>query len=206
MQLTLDMPVYAWAIVAVVALAWLKVILPEHLFRLHWSKPAPSRYLELNLGPAQPAAKSPTPVQAPAAKWTLDLIRQLDGARLGRLVCGFWEARACKVEVAAADVIVYRPATGRAFAVARCQAFGANPTDLAPVRSLWDVVQQRQAPLGLLYGVSGFTPEALAFAKDKPLKLLMGSDLLTEIGHLRPDTQRTLLASVTQPEQRALAA
>ena len=205
MQLTLHMPVYVWAIVAILALAWLKVLLPERFFRRS-AKETPSPYLELkhDFGPAAPVAKAAAPAQP--GKWTLEVMRELHPTRLEDLISSFWQVRACKVEIEGTDLMVYRPATGRVFAIARCQPAGADKTGVESVRALWELVQQRQAPLGLFYGLSGFAPEAVAFAKDKPLKLLMGSDLLTEIGHLRPDTQRALLARVTTQEQTALAA
>ena len=205
MQLTLHVPVYVWVIVGVLALAWLKVILPERYFRSRASrKPAPPPYLQLDhghevAGPAPAAAKAP----APAATWTLELLRSLRSEQLTEVICGFWQARVCHVEVAGKDLMIQRPSTGRLFAVAHSVPSSAGKVGVEAVRALWELVQSRPAPLGLYYGLSGFAPEALAFARDKPLKLLMGSDLLAEIGHLLPEQQQALMVRLTEPVRAA---
>jgi hypothetical protein len=193
-QLTLHVPLFVWPLVAVLVLGWIYVMLPER-FKLR-SKAKGSNYVQLerlaaDIAPAPaPAAKAATPA---APKWTLDVLNGLGPEQLNALARGFWLARGCTIEPAGNDLLIFRPSTGRIFAIAHCTASSPQKVSLDQMQSLWEFVQQRAAPLGLYYGIAGFTAEAIAFAKDKHLKLLTGSDLLDEIGHLKPEQQQSLL-------------
>jgi len=199
MQLTLHMPVLAWVLVGILALAWIYVLLPD---RFKPSRPSRTRYLELkhDFGPPPAAARAPAP-----SPWTPELLRGLDEAKLEKLIGAFWQARACNVESAGADLFIYRPSTGRMFGVAHCQRAGGPRAGVPQIQALWDLVQARSAPLGLYYGLSGFAPEALAFAKDKHLKLVTASDLLAEIAALKPEQQQALMQQLTARELAAAA-
>jgi len=203
-QMTLNAPLYIWAIVATLALVWIWFLLPDR-FKSAARKPAPSRYVQLSqdLDVAGASAPAKVPAAAHASNWTLDLLRSLNSEQLTEVIHGFWQARVCNVEITGKDMLIHRPSTGRLFGVAHRMPSSGEKVGLDAVRALWELVQSRQAPLGLFYGLSGFAPEALAFAKDKPLKLLMGSDLLVEIGHLRAEQQQELMARLTHPVRAA---
>jgi restriction system protein len=53
-----------------------------------------------------------------------------------------------------------------------------NPVDVAAVRDLYGTVMNEGATKGILVTTSSFGPDAYRFAKDKPLTLLDGSNLL----------------------------
>ena len=53
-----------------------------------------------------------------------------------------------------------------------------NPVDVAAVRDLYGTAMNEGATKGILVTTSSFGPEAYRFAKDKPLTLLDGSNLL----------------------------
>jgi len=198
-QLTLHVPLYVWPLVAVLALAWIYVMLPER-FKPR-SRSRKSAYLQLERYAADIAPTSVAKAAAPAPakpQWTLEALRALGPEQLNSLVRGFWLARVCTIEPAGNDLLIFRPSTGRLFAAAHATAASSQKIGLDQVQSLWELVQQRAAPLGLYYGMDGFTAEAIAFVKDKHLKLVSGSDFLEEIGHLKPEQQQDLL-------QRALA-
>lgn len=204
-QLTMDVPVYVWALVAVLALGWIYVLLPER-FKLR-SKPRQSKYLQLErMGGESSIQTQVNPVYAaPKPTWTLDALCALGPEQLNELVRGFWLARVCTVEPAGNDLLIFRPSTGRLFAIAHCTAASPQKVGLDQLQSLWEFVQQRAAPLGLYYGIAGFTAEAVAFAKDKHLKLLAGSDLLAEIRHLKPEQQQELLGRAAARPMAAAA-
>jgi restriction system protein len=99
------------------------------------------------------------------------------------------------------DVRIYAPTeSSRLFAVAQCKAWTSDPVGVAIARELWGVLHHEKASLGLIYGLSGFTPDAVAFASGKHLKLVSGEDLLAQIGSLMPESQTTLLASVCRDD------
>jgi hypothetical protein len=205
-QLTLHVPLYVWPLIGTLVLGWIYVLLPEK-FKRRSAKPAHA-YVQLAQdldipGPATAPAAKKAPAPAPAAKWTLELLGGLSSEQLTDVICCFWQARVCNVEVAGKDLLIHRPSTGRLFAVAQRVPSSAEKVSVEAIHALWDLTQSRQAPLGIFYGLSGFAPEAMAFAKDKHLKLLMGSDLLAEIGHLRPEQQQALLMRLTEPVRAA---
>lgn len=214
MHTTLNVPPYLWGLVAVLALVWLRTLLPDRMFRRSSGNAASSPWMEFkptaalhpsNPSPtaaepaAAPAAAAPEPAPAPAPaqparEWSLEFLRTLDSARLEQLIVGFWQARSCTVEFSGTGLMISRPSTNRLFAIAQCRPFGAGKVGVGQLGELWETVQQRQSPLGLYYALSGFTPEALAYVKEKRLKLIMGSDLLSEIGALTPEQKQALIA------------
>jgi hypothetical protein len=197
-QLTLEVPFYVWGLVAVLGLAWIYVMLPER-FKLR-SRSNPSKYLQLDRmgGEDSIATQVRAAYVPPAPKWTLDAQSALSPGQLNELVRAFWQARVCTTEPAGNDLLIFRPSTGRLFAVAHATAASTQKVGLDQVQSLWEFVQQRAAPLGLYYGIAGFTAEATAFAKDKHLKLVAGADFLDEIGHLKSEQQQALLDRTLQ--------
>lgn len=208
-QVTLHVPVYVWPLVGALLIGWIYTLLPEK-YRKRSAKPA-SQYLQLNHdldvpGPLTGPVAAPAKAAEPAMKWTLDLLRSLGPDQLSDLVSAFWQARVCSVDSAGNMLRINRPSTGRLFAVAQVCPASAPKVSLEQVKALFATVHDHSAPLGLYYGLSGFTAEALAFAKDKPIKLLMGSDLLAEIGHLKAEQQDALMQRATSGGQLAAAA
>lgn len=191
---TLEMPLYAWAMVGVLTLAWIYLLLPQR-FRPFAPRPASTRYLELKW-------REPAPV-APPRKMTLEQLATTNSEQLLALIRAFWEARACTVDIIGPDLLIHRPATGRVFAVARGNAAPVH-VGLEEVEGLWALVHKHAAPLGLYYGLGGFSAEALEFAQQKHLKLIAGDRLVSDIDSLKPEQQRELHARLA-PEMRAAA-
>lgn len=192
--MTLEMPLYAWALVGVLLLAWIYLLLPQR-FRPFAARSAPPQYLELKW-------RDPAPV-APPRRVTLEQLASTSSPQLMALVRAFWEARACRVDITGSDLLIHRAATGRVFAVARCNATPVH-VEVAEVEALWALVHRHTAPLGLYYGLGGFSAEALEFAKQKHLKLIAGVTLVSEIDSLKPEQQRELHARLA-PGMRAAA-
>jgi hypothetical protein len=193
-SLTLEMPLYAWALVGVLSLAWIYLLLPQR-FRPFAPRSGSTQYLELKW-------RDPAPV-APPRKLTLEQLATTNSRQLLSLVRAFWEARACAVDVTGSELLIHRPSTGRVFAVARCNAAPAQ-VEVAEIEALWALVHRHTAPLGLYYGLGGFSAEALEFAKQKHLKLIAGDTLVSDIDALKPEQQRELHARL-DPGMRAAA-
>ena len=206
--MALDVPPVAWVVVTLLALAWAKVLLPDHLFRRRAQ--SSSQYVQLT-SHLEPAARArfPAPQAAPPASagerkwWTLELLRDLDAPRLEAVVRAFWQVRGFKVERNGSDLLIYRPASGELFAVALCQPAHADPVSLQLLHGLWDLAIQTAAPLAFFYGMPGFTQVALAYAKDRPMKLISAVDFLAEIGALKPAQQQQVLDRSLRPASLA---
>lgn len=191
---TLEMPLYAWALVGVLLVAWIYLLLPQR-FRPFAPRSAPPQYLELKW-------RDPAPV-APPRKLTLEQLATTNSRQLLSLVRAFWEARSCTVDATGSELLIHRPSTGRVFAVARCNAAPVQ-VEVAEVEALWALVHRHTAPLGLYYGLGGFTAQAIEFAKQKHLKLIAGDTLVSDIDSLKPEQQRELHARL-DPGMRAAA-
>lgn len=149
--------------------------------------------------PASPAQQAaPT---GPIPAWTPELIGNLSLNKLETLVQRFWQARGCEVARdraadGAIEFLVSRPGTGKLFAVVQCAPTRGDKIGLAMVKALAEHGAQKAAGIAVLYSLPGFTDEALAFAKDKPVKLIGPAALIAEIGLLPQVQQQRLLEQV----------
>ena len=148
--------------------------------------------------------QSPTPVSIPVT-WSIDLIRELEWKRFEELCAQFWSIKGYPARLSGpgADggvdvVIADHRDPGRAFAVAQCKSWTAKPVGVEPVRALWGAKDHFKANLALFYGLSGFTPDAHAFAEGKHLKLISGEALLQQIMAMPEEDRTRLLTAVTR--------
>lgn len=130
--------------------------------------------------------------------WSVELIRGLTLNRLEMLVHRYWRMRGCEVHRGhAADgsiqLLISRPATGKLFALAQCAPVAGEATGLDAVRALAVAGTHKASGIVVLYSMSGFTDEALGFAKGQPVKLIDAAGLLSEIQQLAPMQQQRLL-------------
>jgi len=149
-----------------------------------------------------PAATSGNPPAATA--WSLALIRALEWKRFEELCVQFWcrKGYPARLTGAGADggvdvAIADQRDPARIFAVAQCKAWSSKPVGVEAVRALWGAKDHFKATLALFYGLSGFTPDARAFAVGKPLKLISGEELLQQIQSLPATDQAAMLTEVT---------
>lgn len=209
-------PVWIWPIVAVLGLAWVKVLLPENLFRSAPAetsapkiapvavappppKPAPpAARPAVVAAPPAPPPKPAAPVEAAPRGWSVELIEGLPLQKLELLVLLFWQARGCQVQRGTSpdgntELAILRPTTGKLFALARCTPLNGEAPGIDLVRGFSALGLHRQAGLVIFYALPGFTEEAQAFALGKPIKLVTAGVFLGEIGALAPEQQQSLL-------------
>lgn len=167
------------------------------------------RQFSPHLEPAAPA-RPPAPRAAPPAVagssrpwWTLDLLRDLDAPRLESVIHTYWQVRGFLVEQVGADLIITQRLTGQLHAVALCQPAHADRVSWNLVQGLADHVRQRGAPIGLFYGMPGFSQVALAFARGMPIRLITAGELLAEIAALAAPQQQALLDRSLRPASPA---
>lgn len=179
------------------------------------SGPAPSPSWErYGSEPASPTRAEPTspprptPSPRPASEplaWNIALIRELEWKRFEELCTQFWSGKGYPARLSGpgADggvdvVIADQRDPAKTFAVAQCKAWSSKPVGVEPVRALWGAKDHFKANLALFYGLSGFTPDARAFAEGKHLKLISGEELLQQIRTMPDQDQAVLLAAVTR--------
>lgn len=195
-----EVPGYVWGIVAVLGMIWLAALMPQRTL-MRWRAGTPSMPELLPVG-MPPLANEPAP--APAAPklalvrpsaWSLDAIARLSPRRCEELVQALWLANGYKAVLTGTDINIHHAATGRLFAIARA-ATGGGAVGVGTVQGLWSAVQQHAAGLGVCYGPSGFSIDALAYAEGKRVKLVSGAELLAQIRVLKPEPQKALLEHI----------
>ncbi len=76
------------------------------------------------------------------------------------------------------DAVIYDPDPIRGGKMVIQAKRYVNTVDVSAVRDLWGTVSHEGAMKGLLVTTSQFGPDSYAFAQDKPLTLINGSELL----------------------------
>jgi hypothetical protein len=168
---------------------------PQPTDHWHSSGPAPEDI------PYEPRTRVEPTLSVPPSAWTLALVRALEWKRFEELVQGFWKAKGHSAELTSTgadggvDVMIYG-LDGHLLAVAQCKQYRSGPVGVAVARELWGVVHHFQAQMGILYGLSGFTPDARAFAHQKHLQLITGEQFFEQLSALPADQQKALLDHV----------
>lgn len=217
-----EVPGYVWGIVAVLGMIWLAALMPQRtLMRWRAGTPSMPELLPVGMPPlanepggavadaapvqdravaARPAVAAPAPAAPKLAlvrpsAWSLDAITRLSPRRCEELVQALWLANGYKAVLTGTDINIHHAATGRLFAIARA-ATGGGAVGVGTVQGLWSAVQQHAAGLGVCYGPSGFSIDALAYAEGKRVKLVSGAELLAQIRVLKPEPQKALLEHI----------
>jgi len=136
--------------------------------------------------------------------WSMDLLKGMEWKRFEELCLEFWLIKGYPASLTGpgADggvdiVIADRADANKAFAIAQCKS-RSQRIGVEPVRALWGSKDHFKAALAIFYSVSGFSPDATAFAEGKHLKLIDGDVLLEQIGKLPAHDQIALLAKITR--------
>lgn len=151
---------------------------------------------------------SADPQNAPLLAWSMDTIAALEWKRFEELCQGFWKAKGYRAELSGpgadggVDVFIRdRQESTKNFAVIQCKSWSSR-VGVEPVRALWGAKDHFAAKLAIFYSLSGFTPDAIAFARAKHLKLIGGEELLQQLERLPADQRARLLSHVTRGDYR----
>jgi hypothetical protein len=140
-----------------------------------------------------------TPSQPPPvteARWNLALLRQLDWKRMQELVSMLLHRAGMMAEIAwirpdgCVVLSVAQPRKGgRVDALVQCPPWAVTNVDTAALTELYDAIIRHGASRGIFITAGGFSEEARAFVRTRPLEIIDGRGLL-----------RTILR-MTEPEQ-----
>lgn len=136
--------------------------------------------------------------------WGMDLLKVMEWKRFEELCLEFWLLKGYPAKLTGpgadggVDVVIADQADpNKTFAIAQCKSHSQR-IGVEPVRALWGSKDHFKATLAIFYSVSGFSPDARAFADGKHLKLIDGPALLEQIGNLPAHDQIALLAKITR--------
>lgn len=142
--------------------------------------------------------------QAKPTQWSMDVLQAMEWKRFEELCEHFWKIKGYPARSTGpgadggVDVVIEdRRDSSKVFAIAQCKA-KAKPIGVEPVRALWGCKDHFQAQLAIFYSLTGYSDDAIQFAKGKHLKLVSGAELLKQVLGLPEPDQKTLLAHVTR--------
>ena len=204
----------------------LAIVAPILLIRmpLPWSAFAPLALLFFLATAALSALRSIKTARMLEGQTSLASLRQLPWKRFEDLLGEAYRRQGYKVEETlgggadgGVDLILGRD--GKVTLV-QCKRWNGAPVGVRQVRELYGVLHDRGASAAKLVATTSFTPDALAFAKGKPIELVDSIELLqlirnvqksgkiiappaqVERDHLTPDCPRCCSAMVVREAKR----
>lgn len=145
-------------------------------------------------------------VSPPAAKpseWSIELLRQIEWKRIEDLTAAYFREKTFRTETIWAgadggiDVKLFVNDKTEPFAIVQCKAWNTQKVGVKPVRELLGVMAHEKVAKGIFVTTGEFTQEAMAFAKENPIRLLTGDMLLKGILALPDEAINRLLILAT---------
>jgi len=204
----------------------LAIVAPAFLIRmpLPWSAFAPLALLFFLATAALSALRSIKTARMLEGQTSLASLRQLPWKRFEDLLGEAYRRQGYKVEETlgggadgGVDLILGR---GGKVTLVQCKRWNGAPVGVRQVRELYGVLHDRGASTAKVVATTSFTPDALAFAKGKPIELVDSIELLqlirsvqksgkiiappaqVERDHLTPDCPRCGSAMVVREAKR----
>jgi restriction system protein len=94
------------------------------------------------------------------------------------------------------DLVLRKAGETEPFAYVQCKAWNTYLVGVKPVRELFGVMAADGVRKGYFVCTGAYTPEAIAFAEGKPLKLVTGEELLEKLNGLDSELRTCLLGEV----------
>ncbi len=153
-----------------------------------------------NNTPIQP---NPRPEPVPQKRFTRELLDQLEWRRFEMLVQALFQAEgqiASRIRAGAdggIDLALRESPQGPVTAIVQCKAWKAYTVGVKPIRELFGVMHAEGVPRAYFFTSGQFTSEALAFAKNKPLDLIDGNNLLLRLNKMEQEKRDSILSKIT---------
>lgn len=131
-----------------------------------------------------------------------DVLRALEWRVFEQLVQGYFRTLGFVAErkrVGAdggVDLVLRKTGEAEPFAYVQCKAWNTYLVGVKPVRELFGVMAADGVRKGYFVCTGAYTPEAVAFAEGKPLKLVTGEELLEKLNGLDSELRTRLLGEV----------
>ncbi len=141
---------------------------------------------------------------APAADWSLELLRSLDWHRFQELACRLLHRSGFLPEVSwirpdgASGLYLLRPERpGYLEGIVHCSAWADQEIDAGAIKALHQALKDTGAPRGIFATPGTYREEARSFVGLKPLELVDGPDLLRTIDLFPPQERSVFLRMTT---------
>lgn len=137
---------------------------------------------------------------APPSEWTLDVLTRMDWKRFEALTAAYYKHLGFRAETiqcgpdGGIDVKLFRGDAPKPAAIVQCKAWSSRPVGVKPVRELLGVMVHNNVDTGVFLTTSGFTGDAVDFAKSHRIALGSGDQLLGKLKALPEQARRQLLA------------
>jgi restriction system protein len=141
--------------------------------------------------------------QGDTARWTPELLKQLEWRRFVEVCAAYFEALGFRADLAhaAADggvsINLYPQGSASAAIIVQCRPWSAYHVGIKPVRGLQGAMIAASVPEGVMVTSGKFTQEARDFAGKERISLIDGAELVAKIAALLPETALALLKYAT---------
>lgn len=139
-----------------------------------------------------------TPKDIDESRWNMGLLKALEWKRFEILCSTFFEAIGLRSQRGYAgpdggvDIRLFADGASEPAILVQCKAWRDKLVGVALVRELYGVMAAEKVPEGILVTTSGFSPDAVAFAKGKNIHLIGGEEFLGKLVDLLPAKQDAL--------------
>ena len=139
------------------------------------------------------------------AKWTPELLKQLEWRRFEELCAAYFEMMGFRTSIAQSegdhggiDIHLYAGGSDSASVLVQCKPWNAYRVGIRPGRELRAAMASAKLGQGILVTSGRFTQEAVTFAGKENIELIDGAGLLGRFAALLPEQGLALLKFATQ--------
>lgn len=167
-------------------------------FSIGERKAAKDFYRSTSLEETVPAVSSSSRHQV-ANGWTSEILSTLEWKRFETVCAEYFRLTGYVAKETSfgadggIDIWVYKQGDERPFGIVQCKAWNASKVDVTKVRELCGVMVDQKVANGMLITPGVFTRDALAFAVEKPIRMISGENFLAKIMQLSEEKQLALL-------------
>lgn len=160
-------------------------------YEIDWNQPTPSKE---SLDPWDQSLSVPL-------EWNKTLLNSLEWKRYEEVCAEYLKIKNCSASVTCIGAdggidIEIHDEKGQLFAIGQCKAW-SKPAGVSLIRELYGVMISVKAEYGIFLTTSFFTPDAIAFSKNKPIVLIDADEFIKLINELSEDEKAELLKIAT---------
>lgn len=146
--------------------------------------------------------------KADTAKWSLTLLREIEWKRFEVLCKELFKQKECDARLSkigmdgGIDFYIYKNNKEKPTAIGQCKAWKNYKVGVKEVRELYGIMAAESIAHGFFLTTSSYTEEAKKFAKNIPVTLIDGEQMIQLIEQLPTEKQNQLLKIATEGDYK----
>lgn len=152
--------------------------------------------MENQYRPSVATYEAPIPGNQKTAKWNKAFLRSLEWKRYEKVCMEYLRINNCAASVTCTGAdggidIQIHDSKGTLFAIAQCKSWN-RPIGVSLIRELYGIMASEKVKCGIFLTTSVFSPDAIEFAKNKPLMLIDADEFVKLINKLNEDNKHKM--------------